>query len=92
MQEKTAEGDKEAKELLKKVFVGFSSNRFGRRSALASMILKHLPLLKEFMSQNVDEFQNKLSLANSIYLYNDWVILCCKVMAKFDDTSQGSGS
>ena len=85
MKDKSAEGDIEAKELLKKGFVGFSSNRFGRRSALASMILKHLPLLKEFMSQNVDEFQNKLSLANSIYLYNDWVILCCKVMAKFDD-------
>ena len=82
--EKATEGDIQGKELLKNGFVGFSSNRFGRRSALASMVLKHLPLLKEFMTANVDEFQNKLSLANSIYLSNDWFILCCQVMAKFD--------
>ena len=85
LQERAGEGDTHAKELLKKGFVGFSSNRFGRRSALATMILEHLPVLKEFMTQNVDEFQNKLSLANSIYLHNDWVILCCRVMAKFDE-------
>ena len=33
------------------------------------------------MTENVDEFKNKLSLANSIYINNDWFILCCKVMA-----------
>ena len=82
--EKAAEGNSEAKNLLKNGFVGFSSNRFGRRSALGSMVLQHLALLQEFMAKNVDEFQNKLSLANSIYLHNDWVILCCRVMARFD--------
>ena len=82
--DKASDGDSEAKALLKKGFLGFSSNRFGRRSALASMVLQHLPFLKEFMAQNVDEFQNKLSLANSIYINNDWFILCCRIMAKFD--------
>ena len=84
LQEKASDGSSEAKSLLKDGFVGFNSNRFGRRSALASKLLKHLPLLQEFMTYNVDEFQNKLSLANSIYLNNDWVLLCCKVMVKFD--------
>ena len=34
--EKATEGDIQGKELLKNGFVGFSSNRFGRRSALVS--------------------------------------------------------
>ena len=84
MRDKSSSGDSDDKELLKKGFLGFCSNRFGRRSALASMVLQYLPFLKEFMTENVDEFQNKLSLANSIYINNDWFILCCKVMAKFD--------
>ena len=85
LMEKASGGNLEAKSLLKNGFVGFSSNRFGRRSALASKLLQHLSLLQDFMEQNVDEFQNKLSLANSVYLHNDWVLLCCRVMSRFEN-------
>ena len=45
LKDKSSSGDSQAKTLLQKGFLGFCANRFGRRSALASLVLQHLLFL-----------------------------------------------
>ena len=73
-----------AKNLLKAGFTTFSSNRFGRLPELSSTFSAHVPLLKNFFANSVDENANKLVLACSAYLDSEWFHLCCQVASDID--------
>ena len=54
--------------LLKKGFLGFSSNRFGRTLSLAEAFIEHRILIQKFYDEQVDQHQNKLFSACYAYL------------------------
>ena len=56
-------------------FKGFVSNRFGRIAEIA----------KEFVTWTVDKNSNRLILAVSVYIQNDWFIMCSKVYAEIGE-------
>ena len=70
--------------LLKKGFLGFSSNRFGRTLSLAETFVQHRSMIKKFYSEQVDEHQNKLFLACYAFLQSDWFNLCCEIGASLN--------
>ena len=83
--------DSETKEisanLLKKGFLGFSSNRFGRTLNLAQTFVDHKLLIQKFYDLQVDHNQNKLFSACYAYLQSDWFHLCCAIGARLNSLS-----
>ena len=67
--------------LLKKGFLGFSSNRFGRALSLAETFVKHGFMIKKFFSEQADEHQDRLFLACYAFLQSDSFNLCCDLGA-----------
>ena len=65
-----------AKELVKKGFKKFVSNRFGRLCNLSKLYLLHKPLLGKFFQEVVDENSNKLWMASYCYLNPEWFTAC----------------
>ena len=70
--------------LLKKGFLGFSSNRFGRTLSLAETFVQHRSMIQKFYDEQVDQHQNKLFLACYAYLQSRWFNLCCELGAKLN--------
>ena len=60
-------------------FKGFSSNRFGRTSFLASLYLEHQADLRRFFADCIDENSNLLVAALSGYFESEWFTVGCKV-------------
>ena len=70
--------------LLKKGFLGFSSNRFGRTLCLAQTFVEHRVLIQKFFDEQVDSNQNKLFSACYAYLQSTWFNLCCEIGSRMN--------
>ena len=57
----------------------FFANRFGRIAELSREYTNNHALIKRFFEEVVDENANKLVLAVSTYINNEWFALCCKL-------------
>ena len=68
---------------LKNDFKGFISNRFGRIGELSNVVQKHLPYIRQFFDEQVNEHSNKLVLAVYTYTQSQWFLTCCNVAASF---------
>ena len=66
-------------------FKGFISNRFGRIAELAKTYLKLKEHILKFFEAVVDENSNKLVLAVSTYIQNDWFQCCTEVYSLIAD-------
>lgn len=66
-------------------FKGFVANRFGRIAHLARTFLEHRESITKFFQQVVDIHSNKLVLAVSTYIDNDWFRCCAEVYAEVGD-------
>ena len=66
-------------------FKGFQANRFGRTAELSREFVKHQKQILQFFEDVVDENSNKLVLAVSTYIQNDWFSLCTKLYAKLGE-------
>ena len=73
--------------VLKKGFLGFSSNRFGRTLSLAEAFIEHRILIQKFYDEQVDQHQNKLFSACYAYLQSSWFNLCCEIGARLNGLS-----
>jgi hypothetical protein len=59
-------------------FKGFTANRFGRIAYLAKTFLEHRDHIVRYFDQAVDTNSNRLLLAVSTYIDNDWFRLCAE--------------
>lgn len=71
---------------LGKDFLVFTSNRFGRTAELSKMFLKHKPFIGQYFDDVVDINSNKLVLAVSAYITNEWFAECCQLYSKMGDS------
>ena len=60
-------------------FKGFTANRFGRIAEIAKEFLARRQSVFSFFDSVVDINSNKLVLAVSTYIQNDWFLLCSEV-------------
>ena len=60
-------------------FRGFVANRFGRIAENARQFVSHKDLILEFFDEVVDQNSNKLVLAVSNYIQNEWFIMCSDI-------------
>jgi hypothetical protein len=66
-------------------FCGFISNRFGRIANISKQFIEQKRLIMQFFSDVVDINSNKLVLAVSTYIQNDWFHLCVEIYAEIGD-------
>ena len=66
-------------------FKGFVANRFGRIAELAKIYLVWRKWIQEFFSAVVDINSNKLVLAVSTFIENDWLTCCSEIYAEIGD-------
>ena len=64
---------------------GFVAHRFGRIAELSREYISHKSQITKFFDDVVDENSNKLVLAVSIYIQNEWFFECTKLYAKPGD-------
>ena len=75
----------ESKEINHDGFKGFVSNRFGRITEIAKEFLSRRQSVLDFFQATVDENANKLVLAVSTYIQNDWFLCCSEVYCMLGD-------
>ena len=63
-------------------FKGFVSNRFGRIAELAKIFISHHDYIKAFFEVVVDVNSNKLVLAVSTFIQNEWFTACARLYVK----------
>lgn len=63
-------------------FKGFVANRFGRIAELAQQYLKWRESIQSFFDAVVDINSNKLVLAVSTFIQNDWFTCCSEIYSK----------
>jgi hypothetical protein len=66
-------------------FKGFTANRFGRIAQIANQFLIMKDHIIRFFDSVVDTNSNKLVLAVTVYIQNDWFNLCCELYGKIAD-------
>ena len=63
-------------------FRGFVANRFGRIAENARQFISYKHLILDFFDEIVDQNSNKLVLAVSNYIQNEWFIMCSDIYSK----------
>ena len=66
-------------------FKGFGANRFGRIAKLAQEYLKWRDSIQAFFSAIVDISSNRLVLAVSTFIHNDWFTCCSEIYSFMAD-------
>ena len=66
-------------------FKGFTANRFGRIAEIAKEFLCRRQSIIDFFEAVVDTNSNKLVLAVSTYIQNDWFLCCAEIYSKLGD-------
>jgi hypothetical protein len=66
-------------------FKGFCANRFGRIAEIAKEFTARRQSIIDFFDAVVDINSNRLVLAVSTYIQNDWFVLCSRVYAEIGE-------
>lgn len=66
-------------------FKGFKANRFGRLAEIAKEFIDRRQSILSFFDSIVDANSNKLVLAVSTYIQNDWFVLCSEVYSEIGE-------
>ena len=60
-------------------FHGFTANRFGRIAETSKEFMARKESILQFFEECVNANSNKLALAVSTYIQNEWFEICCRV-------------
>ena len=69
-------------------FKGFTANRFGRIAEIAEIAKEFLwrqQSVKDLFDAVVDINSNKLVIAMSTYIHNDWFLCCARIYSQLGD-------